>query len=255
MIDQLDRFPMLFGKTWRARGLDTDIAALNLSALAAEYRGFRKVAPKRPLRGKRYLVEHAESTNGGKTSNRKEERLARDLHRRAACWHWPGGKWFRLLDYQVPLKAQQDDARIGKIDLLGVTDVGQLLVVELKVGNASGSYRSDPPPAALMEALRYSAIVEENLSIIAGEANAKCGVQASPTMPPAVLILGTEGWWRSWLNLSAAGLWATGFLGLLAGVEEHLRVTTRCLAIVEGPPGSDEKHMVKVDFNQTVARS
>jgi len=67
------------------------------------------------------------------SSNRLEEHTAIALMNLDRLWPLPCGGWFRLLDYQVPLKANQADARVGKIDLLGVSDGGGLVVVELKV--------------------------------------------------------------------------------------------------------------------------
>ena len=119
----------------------------------------------------------------------------------------------RPLDYQVPLTARQDDAGIGKIDLLGVTDAGRFVVVELKVDGIGGD-RSDPPPAALMEALRYAAILQANQAIIASEARAKFDALVSDDAPPVIMLLGTEAWWQSWLTLRAAGSWTAPFIRL-----------------------------------------
>ena len=83
-----------------------------------------------------------------------------------ALWNldcrWPrlGGGHHRFLDYQVPLKAKRADYGIGKVDLLGVTDRGRLIVVELKYPRSG---RGDSPAQALMAGLRYAAIVEANL--------------------------------------------------------------------------------------------
>ena len=136
---------------------------------------------------------HTGSTPGGYASNRREE-VALALCDRNASWPWPGGNWLRPLDYQFSLKARQNDAGIGKIDLLGVTDVGRLVVVELKV-DGTGDSRSNPPPAALMEALRYAAIPQANQSIIASEAKAKFDALVSDEALPAIMLLGTEAWW------------------------------------------------------------
>jgi hypothetical protein len=76
--------------------------------------------------------------------------MARALRVLGRRWPWPDGSSLRLLDYQVPLKARQDDAGTGKIDLLGVTEVGEVgrfVVVELKIDYADGGL-GDSPPAA-----------------------------------------------------------------------------------------------------------
>ncbi len=59
-------------------------------------------------------------------SNRLGEHCALALVNPGRRWPRPEGGCFRLLDYQVPIKARQADApRIGKIDLLGITDRGR----------------------------------------------------------------------------------------------------------------------------------
>ena len=120
-----------------------------------------------------------------------------------ALWNldclWPrlGGGHHRFLDYQVPLKAKQADCGIGKIDLLGVTDRGRLIVVELKYPRSG---RGDSPQHALMEGLRYAAIVEANLEPLASEAGKRFGVKVDDKMPPIVQVLGPGSWWRDWLD-------------------------------------------------------
>jgi len=76
-------------------------------------------------------------------SNRLEEHTAIALVNLDRFW-LPGGGWFRSLDYQVPLKAKQADARVGKIDLLEVSERGGPVVVELKVRAQAGSCGDTP---------------------------------------------------------------------------------------------------------------
>ena len=159
-------------------------------------------------------------------SNRREEHTAIALVNLGRRWALPDGGWFRLLDYQVPLKARQADSRIGKIDLLGVTDRGRLMVIELKVVGPNGS-RTDAPPLALMEGVRYAAIVEANLEDIAGEVERRFGAKVA-RLPPVVQLLAPEGWWRSWLELRAAGTWGPAFARLIAAVF-HRRRWPACL--------------------------
>ena len=232
MTDPFAKFPLLFKRQWRARGLDAAIAAVNIATLAAEYHALRGCAPQRARWGKEYFVGH-KRTPGGDASNRREEQLALALCDRSARWPWPGGDWLRPLDYQFPLKARQNDAGIGKIDLLGVTDVGRLVVVELKVDGKGGS-RSNPPPAALMEALRYAAILQANQSIIASEAKAKFDALVSDEALPAIMLLGTEAWWQSWLTLRAAGSWPAAFVCLLNQIETQIGIPVRCMATTQG---------------------
>ena len=248
MTDPIAKFPLLFAKQWRARGLDAAIASVNITTLAAEYHGVRGSAPQRALRGKAYFVGHTGSTPGGGTSNRREEHLARALCDHGSRWSWPGGGWIRPLDYQVPLKARQNDAGIGKIDLLGVTDVGRFVVVELKVDGAGGR-RSDSPLAALMEALRYAAILHANQSVVASEAKAKFDALVSDEAPPAIMLIGTDAWWQSWLTLKAAGTWTAPLARLLNQIKLQIGVPVSCMAITQNdsePPIA--RHFVPVDL-------
>ena len=140
-----ESFPVLFGSRWRARGLDEAIASVEPDALCAEYAALRESAPRHSLVGKQYFIGHSGVASAAGRSNRLEEHCAIALVNLGRRWPRPDGGWFRLLDYQVPLKAAQTDARIGKIDLLGVTDRRRLIIVELKV-EVRGSGRSEAPP-------------------------------------------------------------------------------------------------------------
>jgi len=185
-------FPILFGNRWRARGLDQAIASVDPDALSAEYAALGESAPRRSLAGKPYFVRHAGVVSAAGAINRLEEHCAIALVNLGRRWPRRDGGWFRLLDYQVPLKARQADARIGKIDLLGVTDKGRLMIVELKVAGPDGR-RSDAPPAALHEGLRYAAIVEADLEAIAGEAERRFGTKIE-RLPPIVQLLAPVSW-------------------------------------------------------------
>ena len=240
-----DLFPILFHRNWRARGLDKAVAAVDPMQLCAEYTALRRCAPRRWLAGKQYFVGHSGVPSTTRDSNRREEHTAIALVNLGRRWAHPEGGWFRLLDYQVPLKARQTDSRIGKIDLLGVTDRGRLMVIELKVAGLNGG-RTDAPPLALMEGLRYAAIVEANLEIIAGEAERRFGAKVA-RLPPVVQLLAPEGWWRSWLELRAAGIWGPAFARLIAAVEAQTGLIISCMAleeahVIQGSGGSASRY-------------
>ncbi len=229
-----DRFPNLFRKKWNATGLADNIAKVDRESLCHEYMELIRAAPRRPDIGKKYFVGHSGVPSSGTNSNRREEHYAIALCNLGQEWPRLGGGWFRLLDYQVPLKAQQSDSGIGKIDLVGVTDQGRLIVIELKV-EASGNGRGDAPSTALMEGLRYSAIVQANLDAIAKEADARFGVKITQE-PPIVLLLAPLKWWRGWLGLSGrtrsvVGGWETEFAQLIQDVKLKIGITVECMAL------------------------
>ena len=123
IFDLRKSFPILFGSRWRVRGLDEALASIDPDALCAEYTALRQAAPRRSLAGKTYFVGHTGVASAAGGSNRLEEHSAIALTNLRRRWPRPEGDWFRILDYQVPLKARQTDASIGKVDLLGVTDL------------------------------------------------------------------------------------------------------------------------------------
>ena len=153
---------------------------------------------------------------------------------RTMRWPRPAGGWFRFLDYQFPLQSTRANRRAGTVDLLGITDGGRLLVSELKVAPAGG--RGKSPMAALMQGLRYAAVVDANNEAIGREAVDTQGVPAVSTRRPIVQILAPKTWWRGWLQLEdstrkKAGAWERSFAELTADIEKRLDVDVECLAM------------------------
>lgn len=234
-------YPVLFQRRWVAANLARDIAAVDRERLCSEYRSLRECSPSRPERGKQYFVGHdgIPSTRGG--TNRREEHGAIALVNLDREWEYPGAGRFRFLDYQFPLKARRSDAGIGKIDLVGVNGQGRFIVTELKVEGKSGG-RGDAPPLALLEGLRYAAIVEANLAAIADEAKGRFGVELVQT-PPIIQILATGDWWRGWMNCAAAGNWHGEMVALMEEIQQKIGVSIDCLVLnrLEVVPGGDGK--------------
>lgn len=236
-----DDFPILFhdGLYKRTKKLKKNIVDIVRANLFDEYERLRGCAPRRSERGKRYFVGHAgviSSPDDADKSNRKEEHLAIALRNLKGRWPHSGGGWFRLLDYQVPLKARRSDKRIGKVDLLGVTDRGRLMVIELKVKPRSNGNRGDTPLLALMEGLRYAAVVEANRRVIADEAADRFKMNITDE-PPIVQILAPRDWWKGWFELSDptrrdTGEWEPTFARLTTDIEEgRLGVSVECVAL------------------------
>lgn len=228
-MDGTDNYPILFNRRWPAQGLEGVIASVEPDALCAEYVALRESAPRRARSGKSYFVGHTGIASGAGASNRLEEHCAIALVNLGQRWPRPDGGWFRLLDYQVPLKARQADTGIGKIDLLGVTEAGRLIVAELKV-EAEGGGRSDAPPAALMEGLRYAAMIEADMDALAAEAERRFGVKVAQ-LPPIVQLLAPKAWWRRWLELPAAGDWGPPFTELAAAIAAKIGAPIECMAL------------------------
>ena len=132
------------------------------------------------------------------------------------------------MDYQVPLKARQSDGGIGKIDLVGVNDEGKLILIELKV-ESKHSGRGDSPFSALLQGLRYAAIVEANLEAIAREAKG-LGAEVRETTP-VVQLLATEEWWlQQGFNFSVAGNSQKYFSAFIDDIKREIGITFEFLA-------------------------
>ena len=162
-----------------------------------------------------------------------------------ALWNlngrWPSqdSGWFHMLDYQFQLKAQRSDKGIGKVDLLGVTDKGRLMVIELKVKPKGGSDRGDSPMKALIQGLRYAAVVKANIKVIATEAKNNTGARFNDVKitkeSPIIQILAPKCWWHDWFHLGAptrnkVGDWEVEFCNLIADMEKRLSLTVECMA-------------------------
>ena len=247
-----ETFNILFNKEWTTTALAKDISEVDRDALSREYEKLRRCAPRRSNQNKRYFVRHDGKLPTAARSNRDEEHLAIALWNLNKCWPRLDDGRFRLLDYQLPLKARRSDKGIGKVDLLGVTDQGRLMVIELKVKPRGESNRGDSPAAALIQGLRYAAIVEANLNVIAAEVESCLGDRFNDVTileeSPIVQILAPKSWWRGWLELStltrnASGRWEPEFSKLTRDVEKRLGVTVECMAldkladITDGPDG------------------
>ena len=241
-------FNILFKQKWHLTGLAEATSKVDQSALCDEYEELRRCAPRRSC----YFVGHDGNLSTAARSNRSEEHLAIALWNLKECWPRLDSGWFRLLDYQFPLQAQQQDKDIGKVDLLGVTDKGRLMVIELKVKPKGKNNRGDSPAAALMQGLRYAAIVEANLKMIAAEVESRPGGRFKDVTivdeSPIVQILAPESWWRAWFGLNdltrkRSGDWEIKFCNLAGNVENRLGVTVECMAlnsdadITYGPDG------------------
>lgn len=232
-------FPYLHKNGTHAKALNqtTDLVRninrINRSKLHDEYRMLHECAPRRGDAGKSYFESHSGvPTSGTRASPWSEEILAMALWNERRDWPRADGTEFFLLDYQFPLKAWRSDKDIGKIDLLGITEQGQLMVIELKVKPDGVNNRGDTPAAAVLQGLRYAAIVQSNHESIAREMEKKYNFQL-PNEPPIVQVLAPEDWWKAWMGLEgstrrAAGNWEIAFGKLANDIGEQTGVAIEC---------------------------
>ena len=239
-----ERFKILFRKKWTTTGLAAETAGIDRELLQNEFEELKKLAPRRAATGKCYFSDQRNgsiSTKQRIDNSSKADRKRFEEHLAMALWglkaSWPGsdGKTFELLDYQFPLKSAQSDRGIGEVDLLGLTEAGKLVVVELKVPSRSAGARKDAPVAALVQGLRYAAIVQANMEAIASEIQ-NCFKMQVTEAPPAVQIIAPKSWWTSWTDLPEstrrkAGEWERELTRLMRDVEKNLWVRVECLAL------------------------
>lgn len=228
------QFPILFGGGRTTTRLADSIQRIDIVALCREYEEMRKAAPSRSARNKRYFVGHDGCPQVMDRNNVSERHLAIALWRLKERWPRAGTSWMRLLDYEFPLQASISDTGLGKVDLLGVTDRGRPVVIELKVRRKDGA-RGDTPLLALMEGLRYAAIVQANHLTISSEARDCFAIQTT-NEPPIVQILAPEDWWNGWHNMvpstrRSAGQWEREFAQLTDQLEVRLGIAIECTAL------------------------
>jgi len=198
---------ILFSRRWLKSSLAQDISDIDVAAYFQGYRSLVAQAPKRS-HDRPYLGGRTGYPSTVGTTNRREEHVAIAMVNAQQVWTLPEGVRLELLDYQVPLKAHRADRGIGKIDMFGLSEYGRPVVVELKVIGHSGG-ASDPPPVALLEGLRYAAILEANLERIAQELRRGFGREMALERP-YIVILGEVDWWSRWLGADSAAKSALG---------------------------------------------
>ena len=188
-------------------------------------------ASRRHVRGKRYLHGRTGVTGSGASSNRREEHLAVALYnasRGGAAFALPDQRPLEFIDYQMPLKARQDDRGVGKVDLFAVVDRRLPCVVELKV--AGESARGDTPLRALLEGLAYCAIVEANAGDIASEVADQHPLSASR---PTLVVVAPGNYWAGYLDNPKAGRWLSAVRDLVSGLRNTLGLDAYLLALLD----------------------
>lgn len=102
-------------------------------------------------REKGYVVDSHNGTTENENSNREEERVAMDMFKENKSYDYIG----KILDYQTPLKNTNNDAGLGKIDLLAVNEE-YITILELKKEDSNETLLR-----CVLEAFTYLKIVDE----------------------------------------------------------------------------------------------
>ncbi len=224
-----------FYKDREVRRISTfaDVAGqLDPDYLVAAYARARDSAPRRHDCNKLYFVDHSGPTNRSKISNRKEEHLALALWGESQTSDpmvLRNGATLEILDYQTPLKAQQRDKGVGKLDLFGLIDGCRATVIELKVRPTTSNY-GDTPLHAYLEALAYCAIVEANASEIANEASTKFN-RSIDDRPPGLVVMAPQDYWAGYVEHPRAGEWWPILSTLAMEIDKILNLETHFLGL------------------------
>ena len=237
-----EAFPYLHKEGFFAKQLNhtTDLVRnirnVKRDQLHEEFRELIECAPRRADAGKDYFVNHSGVPSSGKRANSwSEEILAMALWNERIFLPRSDGTEIFMLDYQFPLRASSSDSGIGEVDLLGITNQGQLMVIELKVKPVGVNNRGYTPAAALLQGLRYAAIVQANFGSIARELKQRFEISI-PNEPLIVQVLAPEDWWNGWIGLEAstrraAGKWEIAFEKLAKDIEGRIGIAIECAAL------------------------
>lgn len=224
-----------------AEGLAKAIDRIDQDILFKEYYRLQKNAPKRFEKGKEIFPTGHKGILPGRQGDFER-------HLEGALWNQcfvetmppTSAGNFKLLDYQFPLYDQKPDL-FGKVDLVGISSGrDQFTTIELKVPD-SQDRPTDTPLGALIQALRYTAIVEANLEYIkvgllkkkADNPNDRRWHVPTLADKPGIMLLAPVKWWN-WFD----GSWKKDFDVLLVNIKEELGIITECYSI-EDISGND----------------
>jgi hypothetical protein len=223
-LTELHRHGLSTGRTSPSALMDR----LGITDWRSLYEQERAAAPRRHDRGKRYLVNgHNGIPSSGADSNRGEEHLALALFNKYGPGQSPlsvtKGAALHFLDYQVPLKARQGDAGLGKVDLLAIQHPNRLAVVELKY---AGSGTADNPVKAAVQGLAYAANIEANRTEICGEVSQRHRITVVEA-PLLVIVMADAPYWKSWDLARSSGHATRTFAMFLGGIAQQTGVGFR----------------------------
>ena len=234
MRDFSSQFPILFCEHRRTTGLATSIRSIGVDTLCREYEALRKAAPRRSGRNKALLCR-ARWMSAGERSQQCLGEASGHCALVPQSAMAPAQRWS---DAPARLRGSVASFELGhrsrRGGLAGVTDQGRLVVVELKV-RRKGGVRGDTPLLALMECLRYAAVIRANHLKIRDEASECFGIKTTKE-PPIVQILAPEDWWNGWCDMNPstrkrAGQWEREFAELSDLLESRLGIVVECAAL------------------------
>ncbi len=238
----------------QAKGFRQAAAELSGEALAKDYEDELAQAPRRSAAGRRYLANRTKPRRGSREDDQLAMALSRWCHANGPI-ALPDETAVAFLDFQIPLQSAQPDRAdpsdpnlgIGKVDLLGLTDTGRLVVTALKYVAADGARvgTGDTPLRSLLETLASCAVVEANREALAAEVAERFEREPSDERP-LLLVLGTARYWELSRRREAqkGAAWINQMERLQREIEEQfgVRVVYAGLELPAAPAWSDDEH-------------
>ncbi|MCG8589747.1 MAG: hypothetical protein MJE66_10695 [Proteobacteria bacterium] len=236
------------GEVRQAKGFRQAAAALSGESLGAAYREEVAQAPRREGSGRAYIGVRTSRVGRELRAGREGEHLAQAL---VASHSVPEAavalgdeESLRFLDYAVPLEAAGSSEKpigLGRVDLLGATTGGRLVVVQMKFVPAGANRvgTGDTPLRALLEGLARCAAVKANQEVIRAEAADVFGAELSD-QDPILIVLGSRRYWELCRKREAqkGAAWIQQLERLQRECEEQFGMDVRYLTIdLSGDPG------------------
>ena len=218
----------------RRSGLADEIRSLSAEQLARSYERTVEGAPKRD----RFFVGH---DGGGSAANLSSEKVVAKAIFNAPGHLVVGSSQVRIVDYEFPLRRSRSDEGVGEIDLVGIEPSrARLWIIELKVLD-----NMDTPLKALLQGLRYSAIVDANQAEIMREALEL--FQVDLEWPAAVAVAADAPYWQKIIDTPRAGDWLVALKDLNGSLTERLGIDIRLLDVgdLQVETGTDGKAQLR----------
>lgn len=185
------------------------------------------------------MANHDGSVPKGRPNRRLEKHLARAIYNNDVPLQRESLPALRVTDYEFPL-SEPDTPGVGEVDLLGVQS-NTLVTIELKIEASDGSL-GDSPMRALLEALKYAAIVDGNAKEIASQFHDRFGFRVDAGTPQIVVAAPHE-YWTRWLAYAAREDWVSPLLALTNELSSRLATPFRFFDLGEAaydcPSGID----------------
>lgn len=227
------------------RGINTiryfceSIQQLDATKLAQAYRDLRDEDISRKQAGKRYFVEHSGApTNNSLTTLKpwdSEDHLAMALSTDSAMLQVVTGdfKALQVLAYKFPLYSAHSGPGLRAADLFAAVDGTAPCVIELKKTRKSKNSTqssADSPLYALLQGLKYCAVVERNMPDIADESK-RLPMPTLKLTPLHLMVMAPSDYWSHFIDHLETGNWQLELKQLAVALTNELGIKIHFIAL------------------------